>query len=977
MKQLEELFTTIRKACSPPIWSRGVELARSGAVSSNRMVAEGDIELRVSMKSGNASPLVTLNTEFKDWSCECPSRDDVCLHVAAAVIAYKQARLDNQPLPGQSETAAGKILYHFTRGPAGLSLERFIAGANGAQQKITSTIAALKAQNVITSQNDLGIEVVLGSYTRGPLNKILMPKILALLNDCPDVTLDGDAVAVKDPCPTITARLDDYQPSGFRIRIVQNPSIREIFANGVVLCSDGLRAIADPQLSQQELNDYKHGKIFTNNEVVTLVTQVVPSLRRRLPLDIRTDKLPQPDAIAKPKIVIDTTRNGNMLSAFATLVYCGTDGTVLARIDGDKLTPLSSRIPKRDVESELRLMRRLTTVTGLNVGVRAVFQGTEGLDFVERVHNYEDADFTGTGHESYFKTAPLVPQLQVSSNDFTISFASHNPAAPEKSGIATPSAVLEAYANGESLVPLLEGGFAPLPTAWLARYGTHISNLLAAKQEQAQLPKAALFDLGKLCEDLDSPVPEDYKNLRVLLDQFTGIPTAPLPKDLQAVLRPYQQQGVDWLSYLAQAGLGALLADDMGLGKTLQTLCAVRGKTLVVAPTSVIHNWANEVARFRPTMRCCLFHGASRKLDADADIVLTSYALLRIENDALCNIAWDTVVLDEAQNIKNPDSQAARSAYKLNAQFRIALSGTPIENRLEELWSLFRFTNPGFLGNRSDFAERYTQPINNGNEAAANMLRQRIRPLVMRRLKRDVAKDLPPRTDMVLRCELSQEERQIYDAMRAATRQDVLDQLANGGNVLQVLEVLLRLRQAACHSALLPGQQAEHSSKVRLLVETLSNVVADNHKALIFSQWTSFLDLIEPHLNAAQLPFVRLDGSTPNRMEIVDKFQNDADTKLMLLSLKAGGTGLNLTAADHVFLLDPWWNPAVEDQAADRAHRIGQDKPVFVTRLVATDTVEERILLLQEHKRTLAQAALEHGAATSSITRQELLELLN
>jgi SNF2 family DNA or RNA helicase len=299
-----------------------------------------------------------------------------------------------------------------------------------------------------------------------------------------------------------------------------------------------------------------------------------------------------------------------------------------------------------------------------------------------------------------------------------------------------------------------------------------------------------------------------------------------------------------------------------------------------------------------------------------------------------------------------------------------------VENRLEELWAQLHFTNPGLLGGRRDFRNRYERPISLGEPGVAAHLRQRIAPFLLRRLKKEVARELPPRTDMVLYCTLSREERAVYDAIRAATRERIVSELARGQGVLAALEALLRLRQASCHSGLVPGQGAESSSKVELLVETLEEVVSEGHKSLVFSQWTSLLDRIEPHLRAAGIPFVRLDGSTRDRGAVVEQFQDDNGPPVFLISLKAGGTGLNLTAADHVFLVDPWWNPAVEDQASDRAHRIGQDKPVMVYRLVAEETVEERILKLQERKRALAEAALGEADRASSITRDELLALL-
>jgi SNF2 family DNA or RNA helicase len=360
-----------------------------------------------------------------------------------------------------------------------------------------------------------------------------------------------------------------------------------------------------------------------------------------------------------------------------------------------------------------------------------------------------------------------------------------------------------------------------------------------------------------------------------------------------------------------------------------------------------------------------------------SDVTLTSYALLRLDADALAARSWPVVVLDEAQAIKNPDSQVTRAAYRLQGGLKLAVTGTPLENRLEELWSLMHFTNPGLLGGRADFATRYADGIEAGSAEHAAALRRRVGPFVLRRLKRDVAPELPARTEAIRYVTLEESERAVYDAIHAATRADVVRLLQGGGSVLKALEALLRLRQAACHVGLVPGQTARSSSKVRSLVEALENAAADGHRALVFSQWTSLLDLIEPELTQAGLSFIRLDGSTPDRGAITRAFQAPDGPTVLLMSLKAGGTGLTLTAADHVFLVDPWWNPAVEAQAADRAHRIGQERPVFVYRLVAQGTVEERILALQASKRALFEAALEGGAGAGALTREDLLALFD
>jgi SNF2 family DNA or RNA helicase len=540
--------------------------------------------------------------------------------------------------------------------------------------------------------------------------------------------------------------------------------------------------------------------------------------------------------------------------------------------------------------------------------------------------------------------------------------------------------VLEAWREGADYVPLIGGGWAPLPRDWLERYGARIEALWEARAARepgtvAALPPQLLPELAELGEELGARVPAELRALRERLLETP--PQAALPAGLKAELRDYQREGVSWLARLRDAGLGAVLADDMGLGKTLQALCAVRGKTLVVCPTSVLAAWSAQIASFRPDLRTCVFHGAERELDESADVVLTTYALLRLERERLEERHWDSIVLDEAQLIKNPSSQAARAAHGLKGDFRLALTGTPVENRLDDLWSQFQFANPGLLGTRRAFQQEYGRAAARGDARSAERLRHRIRPFLLRRLKREVARELPPRTEVTLHCELSEAERSLYDSLLASSRQEVLQKLEQGASPFAALELLLRLRQACCSPALVPGGgKPASSSKIELLTQSLLESSALGHRALVFSQWSGLLDLIEPALRAAGLGFLRLDGSTPDRAAVVQGFQRQDGPPVLLISLKAGGTGLTLTAADHVYLMDPWWNPAVEDQAADRAHRIGQENPVLIQRLVARDTVEDRIEALKRRKQELARNLLEGAGQAAPLTREELLELL-
>jgi superfamily II DNA or RNA helicase len=702
---------------------------------------------------------------------------------------------------------------------------------------------------------------------------------------------------------------------------------------------------------------------------------VLPEIERKLDVVVATARLPRRAEEAHPRIDFDLSHHGHTLSILPTLVY---GDPAVARVDGDTVVALGDRAPTRRRDEEREALRRLRDELNLVPGRRVDLDGTEAIRFATKLREWQKRTGAGT-YAKAFSDRLLRPRLDVAGNAYDVVFECDLDLDEEPEGApkrAEAAAVIRAWQDGLDLVPLQGGGWAPLPADWLARHGHLVADLLAARGADKKVGVAALMSLGPLCDALDAPRPPELERLAPLFGQFTGIPRAPLPDGLNASLRHYQQEGVDWLTFLRDAELGAVLADDMGLGKTLQTICVLRGRALVVCPKSVVYNWVDEITRFRPGIRTAIYQGPKRQLDPTADVTLMTYAVLRLDAERLAEESWDIVVLDEGQAIKNLGSQTARAAFGLKGKFRVLLSGTPVENRLEELWSAMHFANPGLLGGVSDFQQRYANPIASGEPDSAARLRAKTRPFLLRRTKQEVLPELPPRTDMVLHVELDEAERSVYDAVRVATKRSVAEKLAQGGGVLAALEALLRLRQAACHSGLVPGQEAQTSSKIERLIEALEDAVAEGHKALVFSQWTSLLDRIEPHLREANIRFGRLDGSTRDRGAVVREFQEDAGPPVLIVSLKAGGTGINLTAADHVFLMDPWWNPAVEEQAADRTHRIGQKRPVMVYRMVAKDTVEERILGLQEKKRRLADVALGEAGQAGGITREELLALL-
>ena len=479
------------------------------------------------------------------------------------------------------------------------------------------------------------------------------------------------------------------------------------------------------------------------------------------------------------------------------------------------------------------------------------------------------------------------------------------------------------------------------------------------------------------------------------LREINGLPEAPVPDTVSAELRPYQTEGYRWLRFLAAHGLHGILADDMGLGKTLQTIAHLAAAaaaqpgspSLVVAPTSVVPNWKAEFEKFAPSLKVLVLHGNDRsdhfQFAADADVVVTSYPLLTRDFAELSKLRWHILVLDEAQYIKNPKSATAKNACEIKAAHRVCLSGTPMENHLGELWSLMRFLMPGFLADEKTFSSVFRKPIERDRSSAAQIaLNRRVAPLILRRTKDQVAAELPEKTHIIHGIDLNPKQADLYESVRAAMDKRVRDALAAKGlakSHIIVLDALLKLRQICCHPQLLDNPAARkitESAKLDYLTEELlPTLIEEGRRILLFSQFTSMLALIEEHLETAEIPYLKLTGQTRERAKLVKDFQSGA-YPVFLISLKAGGTGLNLTAADTVIHYDPWWNPAAENQATDRAHRIGQTKPVFVHKLVCRGTIEDRILDLQRHKSALVEALLCEDTAKLRIDEETLSHLL-
>jgi len=555
-------------------------------------------------------------------------------------------------------------------------------------------------------------------------------------------------------------------------------------------------------------------------------------------------------------------------------------------------------------------------------------------------------------------------------------------------------ALLEALAKGSRSVELSDGSLGILPESLAAQIEPMA---VLAQKHDGRLRygriQMALLD-ALLAGQPQSHVDEAFERIRDELSRGERPEAEDEPEGFQGTLRHYQREGLGWLSFLERMGLGGCLADDMGLGKTIQVLAMfVRRKTLlttggiahrpslVIVPKSLVFNWIEEARKFAPSLRVLNYTGNARIDESaalvDHDIVLTTYGTLRRDIVNHREIEFDYVVLDEAQSIKNAASQAAKACRLLRARHRLALTGTPVENHIGELWSIFEFLNPGQLGSATRL-KRFLA----GGRTSSDVVARAVRPYLLRRTKTQVLSDLPEKTEQTLYCELGEEQRKAYNELREHYRLELsgrIGRMGIGRSRIAVLEALLRLRQTACHPGLVdPARLNDPAAKLDTLLEQLTEVIDEGHKVLVFSQFTSFLAIVRRHLDERAITYEYLDGKTTDRQARVQRFQEDTECRLFLVSLKAGGQGLNLTAADYIYILDPWWNPAVEAQAVDRAHRIGQTRRVFAYRLIARDTVEEKIVALQDRKRELAESIVRADETmVSSLTAEDVEMLLS
>ncbi len=968
--EIKPLKEAITRSLPGPAWPLAERLLQGGQVAQIRQ-AKGETAFRVGDGRGRAFE-VFLWDEEGAWECGCPAPGKACIHVAAALL-----HLEGK---GNSISALTPAWWLERRGEGFLRV--FLVGMRGEERVDAPSSMPLTGE-------DEALGRCLRDWKEGEVPPASQERFIRLLAATSSpVWCEGQRVAVRGEA---VARVLHVQADskGWFLSLATPPEVRWVAPGEpdiALLAGNGsgpgqLRPLGWGGLTELQRHQLRDGLHFDASEGGRLATEVLPSLLKRqiravgdlssLPQVVHGDVQLRLEAKPRPPGMEATLR----------LVYG--DPPVAQVVEG-QIRPLggSRTLPQRDLPAEKRLVDLAARTLGMRLGETRLLEGARAAFFLAQAEESLPGVLRGKEKLGAWRIHEGVLAVRLGGEGEGLGFEVEG----RKVGLGV---VLDAFHRGESLVPLLEGGWVRAPMDLLEK---HIALLdaLADASSEGKVPLHAQPLLATVGRALGLGVPPDLSPLAHTLSQEGAVPQVPLPVEWVSPLRSYQERGYHWLRLLGDHGLGGVLADDMGLGKTVQMLVALlafrgEGPALVVCPTSVLFNWQAEARRFAPSLSQVVLHGGDREVRyreaARGDLCFTTYAVLRLDQERLRKMEFGTVVLDEAQAIKNSRSQTAVAARSLVAKRRFALSGTPVENRPAEIWSLMEFLNPGFLGSEETFNLRFGGS-GGGSPSALQALKTRLRPFVLRRRKAEVAPELPPRTEWVLRAAMTPGQKEIYDTLLASRGRPLLGQVAAEGmnrHRLSVLALLTRLRQVCCHPALIPGgSESLGSGKVDLFLETLEEVREEGHRALVFSQFTGFLDLLEPLLRQREIDFLRLDGSTRNRREVVSRFQSAEGPPVFLISLKAGGAGLNLTAADHVFHMDPWWNPAVEDQATDRAHRIGQSKPVMAIKMVAEGTVEERILLLQEKKRGVAEAILGQGdpQQVDRLTEEDLAWLL-
>jgi SNF2 family DNA or RNA helicase len=961
----DEFLTELRESCGPATWSQAVEFSRRDCVSVDQSGAD-DIRARVFDSNLRRGFNIALYVEDFDWECNCGGKSDPCVHVVAAAIVIRRSIEQGQELP-VSKKNLGLLQYRFWRRDDGLKFERYIVGSDSEEVlkvPLTTHMATVSTGLMAApTDQDYRVDIALAQERRGVLTVNTMHDLLRALVGHPHVYLDGVHFAVIAEPVGLMLEVRD-EPTGVRVQGRYDDRIIEMYRNGVSRCKDGMRPIQLPSLSAEDARLVREGKWFALNQLAILETEVLPRLSEGLRVVNYSKRIRLAEQI-EPRLVIEAEKVGRQISLRGVIAYG--DPAMMVIRNHQVVQIDAARSVARDMDAERRLADELRRRAEIDIGTALMLSPDEAVERIQRWQARIPSPWlTDESLDRFKNLTELKLQVRWERNRLLVE-SSRGDQQTQLLATTELNLMRDAKARGSNLLEMPDGKWVKIPSQWLDQHADLLDVITLADGETKKPIRASVLVAQEESFRVGiANCPSAYPGDAVSPETWPLAKVASQP-GFKAELREYQSHGAAWIDWLGREGVGGILADDMGLGKTVQVLAVIPRGSLIVVPATLIGNWLREFSRFRPDVPVRVYHGSDRRLGSSKDqITLTTYGVMRLDIETLSKTPFNMVVLDEAQLIRNPESQVANAACRLQAETRLALTGTPVENRIIDLWSLFRFVNPGLLGEQKEFSSRYASQVQDVNRMAA--LHRRVKPFMLRRRKREVAPELPPKTVSHLMVDLDDDESAKYLVLREKILAMLADPEQRQKGLMSFLPLLLRMRQVCSHQGMLPENSTKNSSKQQVLIAKVDELLAEDHRVLIFSQWTGFLDLIEEEFNQRGWKWLRIDGTTRDRMAIVDAFQSGQGAPILLVSLKAGGVGLNLTAADHVFILDPWWNPAAEEQAADRAYRIGQDKPVFVHKLIARNTIEERVIEMQQVKRELYEMAIEGGSVGISVT---------
>lgn len=978
---LSQLFSEAKECVEDREWSNAAAYLRRVRVRLEGL-AGATAALSVHEDGTAVSQRVLLNMDEQSWESSCLCSDDPCKHVLVSLIALKNNRLSEQAPRGE-QAASLRVSYRIVVERQRFAVERVLGDDGRILSGRLSDIVAgsisgrLKDQEIVAFPHDYDCDRFFLQTGRCVPSEQQAGRFLASLATTDRVFFEGQKVDILPAGGFLEFSLV-AESGGFLLKSQRLKQAQQIFENGIGRYENQFAALLPDELPESLYQLLKQETHYSDyDEIYLLIADILPTLKKYFHLLEVGVTLPQL-VVSDPKVSLSYDIFNGSLFVSSSIVYPDTKGGILGELDSEGFRVNSNKIiAKRMPGREEELLRDLYSVIGQPLVHRKLVTCGEAPELLRIIHAQKG--WRVSSEAEIISSVELKPHFFREGDKLKVRVGAETFDPSEfRSRLISGGGF---FRNGDSergTSQLRDNQWFEVPASWSETYQTLLDELMNISSDskvnrqgrvdslrESVLLHSAGVDVSQVSSILGELLRARSQTV-VDKDDFSG-----------GILRDYQCAGVNWLRLLKSEKLGALLADDMGLGKTLQAMSVVEGRCLIVCPASVIHSWREHLERFKPLLKVNVYWGAGRAWDTTADVVVTSYGTLRVDSEVVTEPCWSSVIIDEAQVIKNPFSQISEIVRNLKAEFRLALTGTPVENRLLDLWSIFAFCLPGYLGQPDDFTNRFEA----AGESGAQLLGRMVSPFMLRRRKAEVAQELPEKTEILHRITLSKGEKAIYGALLVRAR-ELLGRQKDGG-MMAVFDALLRLRQAASDIRLLPANleidSTGLSSKTEFLLQSLEELLSEGHKVLVFSQWTSYLDLVEDALSRefadeGDRCWVRLDGQTRNRAAVINRFNDDPQAKIFLLSLGAGGVGINLTAADHVFLLDGWWNPAVEDQATDRAHRLGQTKPVFVHRLIAEDTVDEKIYELSASKRVMAEELF--NSSGSGVSFDELKGLL-